>query len=236
MQEVGFISPHPGGRLDASEAPGPQPACRLGLWVCLPRYNPALRTFRWVGSECPGCVRYSQQTICRCSATPSPPCEGRRTDGNTTWRYRATTQVPPEGWGYAHPRPQDKGLIRYPRGIRAPHVEAFVDTLLAGGSLTAARRAANAASLLLEPQRVSALPLPPEPRTLSMSPPPPNDISLVGQGAALVSRPRLSAVYPSPVAVAPRLAAAPEVEHESKTLTSPGNPRTQVVDIRLSPR
>ena len=94
MQEVGFISPHPGGRLDASEAPGPQPACRLGLWVCLPRYNPALRTFRWVGSECPGCVRYSQQTICRCSATPSPPCEGRRTDGNTTWRYRATTQVP----------------------------------------------------------------------------------------------------------------------------------------------
>lgn len=52
----------------------------------------------------------------------------------------------PEGWGYAHPRPQDKGLIRYPRGVRAPHVEAFVDTLLNGGSLAAARRAAKAAS------------------------------------------------------------------------------------------
>lgn len=52
----------------------------------------------------------------------------------------------PEGWGYTAPRPQDRGLIRYPRGVRAPHVEAFINTLLDGGSLAAARKAAKAAT------------------------------------------------------------------------------------------
>lgn len=57
----------------------------------------------------------------------------------------------PDGWGYCPPRPQDRGLVRYPRGVRAPHVEAFVDVLLDGGTLTAARKAAKAAS----PERFS---------------------------------------------------------------------------------
>ena len=53
---------------------------------------------------------------------------------------------PEHGFGLTKARPQDKGVVRYPRGVRAPGVEAFVDALLAGASLTAGRKAAKAAT------------------------------------------------------------------------------------------
>lgn len=51
----------------------------------------------------------------------------------------------PEGFGWTKARAIDTGLVRYPRGVRAPDVEAFVNALLDGASLKAARRAARAA-------------------------------------------------------------------------------------------